>query len=398
MTSTTHSGAAPATASPAVRTVRILMNGVTGRMGKNQHLIRSILAIRAAGGIAVGPGQAIMPEPVLVGRNRSKLEALAAEHGVAEVTTDLDAALREQNAEIYFDAQLTSARTDAVRRAIAAGVHLYCEKPLAPTLGQAMDIVRLANKAGIKQGIVQDKLFLPGIVKLRRVIESGALGDLLSVRGEFGYWVYPGPDPAPQRPSWNYKANEGGGIISDMFPHWQYVLEHTVGRPMAVSARGAVHLERRIDEAGAAYRADAEDAVYASFETDRGVFVQFNSSWCVRVNRDELFELQVDGTRGSAVAGLLNCKLQSAETTPRSTWNPDLPDPIAHRAGWTPVPDVAPYDNAFRAQWELFLRHVVLDEPFPWDFLAGARGIQLAEVAHESWASRRWHDIADLPT
>ncbi len=407
MTNTTRPGSIPAgapararadntTGVEGLRHIRILMNGVTGRMGKNQHLIRSILAIRDAGGIRVGSELSIMPEPVLVGRSLNKLKALADEYGLAEVTTDLDDALRDQGAEVYFDAQLTSARPNAVHKAIAAGVHVYCEKPLAPTLGEAMEIVRLADEAGVKQGIVQDKLFLPGMVKLRRLIESGALGDILSARGEFGYWVFSGPDPSPQRPSWNYKANEGGGIISDMFPHWQYVLEHTVGRPVAVSARGAVHLKHRIDETGTSYDADAEDAAYASFETDSGVLVQLNSSWCVRVNRDELFELQVDGTRGSAVAGLLNCSAQFAGTTPRSTWNPDLPDPIAHRDGWTPVPDVASSDNAFRAQWELFLRHVVLDEPFPWDFLAGARGIQLAEVAHESWASRQWHTIADL--
>lgn len=379
-----------------VRVVRVAMNGVTGRMGRNQHLIRSILAIREQGGVAVGDGQAILPEPVLVGRNAARLGALARELGVERWTTDLDAVLADPEVEIYFDAQLTAVREQAVRAAIAAGKHVYSEKPLSEDVDSALALARLARESGVKNGIVQDKLFLPGLRKLRRLVESGFFGRILSVRGEFGYWVFPGPDPAPQRPSWNYRAAEGGGIVSDMFCHWQYVLEGIFGAPRAVSALGTVHLPERIGEDGRPYAADAEDAAYATFELDGGIVVQLNSSWCTRVHRDELFELHVDGTEGSAVAGLRDCVVQPATVTPKTTWNPDLPDPIRHRDGWQPVPDVEHYDNGFKVQWELFLRHVVLDEPFPWDFLAAAKGIQLAELGVRSWRERRWLDVPEL--
>ena len=132
------------------------------------------------------------------------------------------------------------------------------------------------------------------------------------------------------------------------------------------------------------------------FEIEGGAVVQLNSSWCVRVNRDELFELQVDGTDGSAVAGLRECKVQPAATTPTSVWNPDLPDPVAHREAWSDVPNDGPLENGFKLQWEHFLRHVVDDEPFPWDFLEGARGVQLSELGEQSWRERRWIDVPEL--
>ncbi|RFS87357.1 gfo/Idh/MocA family oxidoreductase [Actinomadura spongiicola] len=372
------------------------MNGVTGRMGRNQHLIRSILAIRDQGGLAIDDGTVIWPEPVLIGRDPARLGALAEEFGLKEWSTDLQDVLRDPEVEIYFDAQLTSVREPAVRAAIAAGKHVYAEKPLTGDLRSTLDLARAARDAGVKNGIVQDKLFLPGLRKLRRLVESGFFGRILSVRGEFGYWVFPGPDPAPQRPSWNYRSADGGGIISDMFCHWEYVLNGLFGAPRAVSVLGATHIPERIGEDGRPYDADAEDAAYATFELDGGVVVQLNSSWCVRVQRGEVFELQVDGTEGSAVAGLQNCLVQPAATTPRSTWNPDLPDPIDHRAGWQPLPATETYDNAFKVQWERFLRHIVLDEPFPWDFLAAARGIQLAELAARSWQERRWVTLPEL--
>ncbi|MFZ0088088.1 MAG: Gfo/Idh/MocA family oxidoreductase [Solirubrobacteraceae bacterium] len=382
---------------PEPRTVGIVMNGVTGRMGRNQHLIRSIMAIREGGGIPIPDGRIIWPEPVLVGRDRDRMAALAAEVGVESFTTDLKAALSDPSCEIYFDAQLTSAREPCVRQAIAAGRHVYCEKPLTTDVGSALELARLADAAGVRQGVVMDKLFLPGLRKLRALIDSGFFGRILAARGEFGYWVFPGPQPPPQRPSWNYRAQDGGGIISDMFCHWQYTLEHLLGAPRSVCTTATIHLPRRTDEMGAPYETTAEDAAYALFELDGGVPVSMNSSWCVRVNRDELFELQVDGTAGSAVAGLRDCRIQPGELTPRSVWNPDLPDPVSHRQAWTPAPEAGPYDNGFKVQWEAFLRHVVLDEPFPWDFRAGARGLQLADAGMTSWRERRWVDVPPLP-
>ena len=363
------------------------MNGVTGRMGTNQHLVRSILAIREQGGV-----DGIWPEPLLVGRDEDRLRALAEAHGLP-YTTDLDAALAES--DVYFDAQVTSRRADAVRRAIAAGRHVYCEKPVAEDLATALALADEADEAGIRHGVVMDKLFLPGIRALERVLDAGTLGRVLSVRGEFGYWVFPGPDPAPQRPSWNYRAQDGGGIVADMFSHWRYVLDELFGAVRGVYALGATHLPVRHDEDGREYDATADDAAYAIFELAGGAIAQLNSSWCVRVDRGELFELQVDGTEGSAVAGLRECRIQRAADTPRAVWNPDLPDPIDHRAAWQPVP-AAETGNAFKAQWELFLRHVAHDEPFPWDFHAAARGVQLAELGLRSWRERRFLEVPPL--
>jgi predicted dehydrogenase len=377
------------------RRVGIIMNGVTGRMGMNQHLIRSILAIREQGGVTSN-GDVIWPEPLLVGRSEAKLAALASEHGLEHWSTDLGAALADPAYEVYFDAQLTSARPPAVEAAIAAGKHVYCEKPVTPDVETALALARAARDAGVKVGVVQDKLFLPGLLKLQRLVASGFFGRIIAARGEFGYWVHPGPEPKPQRPSWNYRSEDGGGIISDMFAHWRYVLDNVFGPVRSVCALGATHIPVRFDEEGKRYDATAEDAAYAMFEIEGGAVVQLNSSWCVRVNRDELFELQIDGTQGSAVAGLRECKVQPAKTTPTSIWNPDLPDPIEHREAWTGVPDTEPPENGFKLQWEHFLRHVADDDPFPWDFLEGARGVQLAELGERSWRERRWVDVPEL--
>ncbi len=376
-----------------VRRIGIVMNGVTGRMGTNQHLVRSILAIREQGGVVAGT-ERLWPEPLLIGRDEGKLRALAEPHEL-EHTTDLQAALSDDGYEIYFDAQVTSRREAAVRSAIEAGRHVYCEKPITEDLESALALAKLADDAGIKHGVVQDKLFLPGIRTLKRVLDSGALGRVLAVRGEFGYWVFPGPDPAPQRPSWNYRAQDGGGIVADMFSHWRYVLDDLFGSVRGVYALGATHLPVRYDEQGEPYDATAEDAAYAIFELEGGVIAQLNSSWCVRVDRGELFELQVDGTDGSAVAGLRECRIQAAADTPRAVWNPDLPDPIDHRAVWSDVPAEEP-DNAFKVQWEKFLRHVAHDEPFPWDFRAAARGVQLAELGMRSWREQRFLEVPPL--
>jgi predicted dehydrogenase len=371
------------------------MNGVTGRMGGTQHLLRSIMAIRADGGVPLSDGATIWPEPVLVGRNAAKLAALGERHGLPW-STDLDACLGDRAFDVYFDAQLTSLRAPAVKAAIDAGKHIYCEKPLAETTTDALELARAADAAGIKSGIVQDKLFLPGIRKLRRLVGAGFFGRILSVRGEFGYWVHEGDWIASQRPSWNYRAEDGGGIVVDMFPHWQYVLEDLLGPVRRVLCHIATHIPERIDEHGEAYAATADDAAYALFEFDGGVVAQINSSWCVRVHRDELVEFQIDGTQGSAVAGLHQCRCQHRGQTPRPTWNPDESDRSRYRDQWIPVTADEQTGNAFRLQWEDFLRHLVTDAPFPHSFLAGARGVQLAEVALQSAQSRCWADVPGL--
>ncbi len=377
--------------------IGIVMNGVTGRMGTNQHLVRSIAAIRAEGGLLLASGDVLMPDPILVGRDAGRLERLARAHGVERWTTDLDAALADPRDAIFFDAASTALRAGLLRRAIEAGKHVYCEKPVAETLADAVDVAQRAHRAGIKHGVVQDKLFLPGLLKLRRVIESGFLGRMLSVRGEFGYWVFEGDWQPAQRPSWNYKRAEGGGIILDMLCHWRYVLDNLFGDVRAVSCLGATHIPRRVDEVGRAYDADADDAAYATFELAGGIVAQINSSWTTRVRRDDLVTFHVDGTHGSAVAGLQKCWTQARVNTPKPVWNPDIAQPIDFFAGWQEVPDTVPAANGFRAQWELFLRHVAGElEAFPWNLDAGARGVQLAEAGLRSWRERRWIDLPAL--
>jgi predicted dehydrogenase len=379
----------------AERRIGIIMNGVTGRMGTNQHLVRSIAAICADGGVALADGDRLMPDPVLVGRNRDRLQALARANGVERISTDLDACLADPRDELFFDAATTQMRAGLIRRAIAAGKHVYTEKPTADSLADALDVARLAKRAGVKHGVVQDKLFLPGLRKLKMVIDSGFLGRICAVKGEFGYWVFEGDLQPAQRPSWNYKKAEGGGIILDMLCHWRYVLDNLFGEVQSVSCLGATHIPERVDEQGRRYQADADDAAYATFELEGGIVAQINSSWCVRVNRDELVEFQVDGTHGSAVAGLRECRVQHRANTPKPVWNPDVPVGQRFREQWQAVPDNTEFGGGFKAQWELFVRRLAEDAPFPHDFAAGARGVRVAEAGLRSSAEGRRIELDD---
>jgi len=379
-----------------MKSVGIILNGVTGRMGTHQHLVRSLLAIRDEGGIPLADGSRLYPEPVLLGRSEAKLRALAEKYGIARWSTNLDECLNDASSSIYFDAQLTSRRKSAVRAALAKGKHVYCEKPLASSVADALELARLAEENGCKNGVVQDKLFLPGLRKLKRLIDGGFFGRILSIRGEFGYWVFEGDWQAAQRPSWNYRKEDGGGIILDMFAHWQYVLEGLFGRVQSLLCHGATHIGERFDENGLAYKCTADDSAYAVFEIAGGVIAQMNSSWAVRVHRDELLEIQVDGTEGSAIAGLRDCRIQHRAATPRAIWNPDIPSPWKYREHWQEVPDNGGFENAFKVQWEAFLRHVAEDAPFPHSFLDGARGVQIAELGLRSWRERRWMDVPEL--
>ncbi|MFD4530957.1 Gfo/Idh/MocA family protein [Kitasatospora sp. NPDC058397] len=365
-------------------------------MGHRQHLVRSILAIREQGGLDLDDGRVLWPEPILLGRNEAKLRALAERHGLEHWTTSLDEALAHPLTEVYFDAQVTPAREAALRAAIAAGKHVYTEKPTAESLDAALELARLARAAGVRNGVVQDKLFLPGLRKLKRLVDGGFFGRILSVRGEFGYWVFEGDWQNAQRPSWNYRAEDGGGVILDMFPHWRYVLDNLFGPVRTVYAHASTHIPRRVDEQGRAYPATADDAAYGVFELADGVVAQINSSWAVRVDRDELVEFQVDGTEGSAVAGLRECRIQHRATTPRPVWNPDLPATDPFRAQWQPVPANEEYDNGFKVQWELFLRHVATGSAYPWDLLEGAKGVQLAELGLRSAREGRRLDVPEL--
>jgi predicted dehydrogenase len=381
-----------------VETLRlgVIMNGVTGRMGTNQHLIRSICAIRAQGGVTLTDARRVMPDPILVGRDAAKLEALARANGVTRWTTDLGAALANKEDTVYFDSASTGLRPALIRRAIAAGKHIYTEKPVAPTVVEALDLYRAAQAAGVKHGVVQDKLFLPGLLKMKMLVDSGFFGRILSVRGEFGYWVFEGDWQAAQRPSWNYRKEDDGGIIVDMLCHWRYVLDNLFGPVKAVSCLGATHIPKRWDEKGKEYAATSDDAAYATFELADGVIVQINSSWTTRVRRDDLVTFHVDGTLGSAVAGLTDCWTQARVNTPKPVWNPDVPQSIDFFDTWQKVPNNRTYENAFKVEWELFIRHLHEDTPFQWNLLEGAKGVQLAELGLQSWAERRWVDVGEL--
>lgn len=376
--------------------IGIIINGVTGRMGTNQHLERSILAIRKQGGVQLSPDETIVPDPILMGRNEGKLRALAARYDVEKYTTDLDSVLSDASYPVYFDALTTQLRFANVRKAIAAGKHIYTEKPIADSADDARTLYREAEAAGVKHGVVQDKLWLPGLMKLKYLIDTGFFGEIISVRGEFGYWVFDGFDQPCQRPSWNYRKEAGGSILIDMFCHWRYVIDHLFGNIKSVVVLADTHVKRRIDERGKPFDCTADDSAYAIFELESGLPVQMNSSWCVRVRRDDLLCLQVDGLKGSAVAGLREVVVQPDAITPKPVWNPDVPSEIDYYADWPSVPNNRRYENAFKAQWELFLRHLVKDEPFPWNLLEGAKGVQLAELGMQSWQERRWVDVPEL--
>ncbi|MDT0682669.1 Gfo/Idh/MocA family oxidoreductase [Roseicyclus sp. F158] len=379
--------------------IGIIMHGVTGRMGMNQHLIRSVLAIRDQGGVVLSDGTRLVPDPIIVGRNESKIEALAKAHGVTRFTTDLDAALANPDDTIFFDAASTQMRPALLRKAIDAGKHVYSEKPVSEGLEAAIDLAKHAKKAGVKNGIVHDKLDLPGLLKLRRLRDLGFFGKMLSVKGEFGYWVFTGDDLTPQRPSWNYRAEDGGGMISDMLCHWRYVLDNVIAPVKSVSCLGFTHIDSRLDEAGERFKATADDAAYATFlldGPDGEIVAHINSSWCTRVRRDDLVTFQVDGTHGSAVAGLHKCVSQHRVNTPKPVWNPDQPQAMDFYEDWEEVPDNTVYDNGFKVQWEQFLRHVAEDAPWSYTLAEGAKGVQLAEAGYLSSKERRWVDLEDL--
>ncbi|MGV8881487.1 MAG: Gfo/Idh/MocA family protein [Rhodoglobus sp.] len=375
------------------QSIGIIMNGVSGRMGYRQHLLRSILAIREQGGVLLSDGTRLQVEPMLVGRSLAKLRELAEKHDIQHYTDNLDDALANPDFPIYADFLVTTKRVDAIKKAIAAGKHIYTEKPTAESFEDAYELARLAREAGVKNGVVHDKLYLPGFQKLRRLIDSGFFGEILSVRGEFGYWVFEGDWQPAQRPSWNYRSEDGGGIVSDMFAHWNYVIENLFGRIENVYARAVTHIPERVDENGERYTATADDAAYGIFELDNGVIVQLNSSWVVRVNRKELVEFQIDGTLGSAVVGLFGCRIQPRNATPKPVWNPDLKETHDYFADWIEVPDNDAFENGFKVQWEQFLRHVAEDAPYEFDLLAGARGVRLGVEGLRSSAEGRRIDL-----
>ena len=377
------------------RRVGIIVNGATGGLARHQHLA-ALLALRAEGGLTLSDGDRLVPDPILVGRNEDRLRALAADVRVERWTTDLDTALSDNSNEIFFDAATTAGRFTVARRAIHSGKHVYCEKPVASTLDEAMELVRAARDAGVKNGTVQDKIFLPGFRKLKMLRESGFFGRTLEVRIEFGRWIFDGEHQRAQRPSWNYRKADGGGLILDMFPHWRYMIDHFAGAITAVNCTCRTHVARRRDEGGRPYAVDVEDSAFAHMEIEGGAVASVNSSWCTRIRRDDIIVVQIDGTRGSAVATPHDCWTQGDVNTPSPVISVNTRQPQDFFAQWLPVPANDGVGNSYRAGWELFLRHVADNEPFPFTLLEGARGVQLAELSYRSNAERRWMDVPAL--
>jgi predicted dehydrogenase len=379
----------------AARTIGVVIDGATGRLGTTQHL-RSLMAIRSEGGLLLASGDRLVPEPVLLGRNPARLAALATAHGGLKWSTERDTSLGGSDIAIYFDASATGGRPARAQAAIAAGKHVYLEKPIAETLPEALALARRAHRAGLKNGVVQDKLFLPGLRKLKKLYDADFFGRVLSVRLDFGWWVFEGEPYPAQRPSWNYRKASGGGLVLDMFAHWRYIFDRLLGEIKAVSCRHLTALPERLDENRKRYAVDVEDTAFATFELTDGVLAQVSSSWASRVKRDDLLQIQVDGTRGSAVCGLHHCFVQPLVATPKPFFDPERPQTMVFDAQWQGLPDVEPLRNGYRAGWELFLRHVVEGAPFPSPLLEGAKGVQLAEACHQSNRERRWVDLPEL--
>jgi len=377
------------------RNIGVVIDGATGRLGTTQHL-KALLAIRGEGGLPLANGDVLMPEPVLLGRTPDKLAALAERSGGLRWSADRDAALGDPAIAIYFDAAPTGGRPDRVHAAIAAGKHVFTEKPAADTLDNALGMARAAAAAGVKTGVVQDKVYLPGLKKMRKLYEANYFGRILSIKLEFGWWVFDGDLFPSQRVSWNYKKATGGGLILDMFAHWRYVFDRLLGPIESVSCRLMTAQPRRRDEAGNWFDVDVDDHAFAMFELQGGILAQVGSSWASRVKRDDLLQIQVDGTAGSAVCGMHRCFVQPLTATPKPFFDAERQQPMVFDEQWLEMPEIEPFRNSYREGWELFLRHVVEDAPFPAPLLEGAKGVQLAEACHQSNRERRWIDLPTL--
>ena len=376
----------------ATQRLGVILSGVTGRIGVNQHLGRALVPLRDTP-IVLANGNHLVIDPVLVGRNAAKLEQVAKRFGIERWTTDLDAALSDTRDTLFFESATTNLRFDNVRRALAAGKHVFCDKPLSPTHAQALQLTEIAQRARLKNGVVMANLWLPGLRKLKTLTDAGFFGRVLHIRGEHGYWVFEGDGRPGQRPSWNYRKHEGGGIVLDMMCHWHYMLEGLFGPIRRVTCAARSFVPRRWDENGKPYAADADDAAAILCEMASGALVQITLSWCTRVRRDDLMVMQVDGTDGSAVTGVFDCLTQHRAQTPSLVWNAEDRPAIDHRAAWLPVPDLPPLGNAFKVHWELFLRHVAEDAPYAWDFAMAARGIELAEKCYAASRNGTWETL-----
>jgi predicted dehydrogenase len=376
------------------RRIGVIINGATGRMGTTQHMA-NLLAIAADGGLTLRNGDRLVPELLLVGRDADRVSALATAHGRLRWTTNLAEALAGPDA-IFMDCAATGDRPTRVRQAIAAGKHIHIEKPTAPTVEEAMELARLAHKAGVKHGVVQDKLFLPGFAKLLFVKNAGYFGRILSIKIDAGSWIFDGKGPVCQRPSWNYKRAEGGGLALDMMAHWRYMIDRLAAPVIAVSALMSTAIPERVDEHGRLYTVDVEDTSHALLRLAGGAVGIITNSWATRVRRDDTMVVQIDGSAGSAVAGRMRCFTQCAVNTPEAFFGGGRPANMDFFAQWQEVPDTLPVKNPFRQCWETFLHHVAEEAAYVPTLLEGAKAVQLADLAYRSNAEGRWMAVPEL--
>jgi predicted dehydrogenase len=379
----------------ATRTVGIILNGATSRIGSTQHLKNALAPIRAEGGLIVGADR-VMPRVLLIGRDADRLAALAREHGV-ESATDLDTALADPAYEVLFDAAVTHRRQATLEKAIAAGKHIYSEKPVAASVTDGRALMAAMEARGLKHAAVEDKQYLPGLRKLAALAQSGFFGRVVGFRLEFGWWVFDGIEEPCQRPSWNYRKSAGGGLILDMYSHFRYMIENILGPIERVACAAATAVPERVDEHGERYAVDVEDHSATLVALRSGAVGSVLASWATRVRRDDLMTFQIDGTYGSAVAGLHRCCAQSVADTPKvAAFNPMIDLGIGYASRWQQVPGAGPYPNPYRVGWEDFLRHLVTGVPMRSDFAAGIRDVAFAEACYRSLttgASVRLDDV-----
>jgi predicted dehydrogenase len=363
----------------AVIKVPVFVRSATGRMTRRQHLERSLAAIVADGGLEIPGGDCIMPEPFLLGRREETLAPLATELGYP-YSTDVESALGGAPAgAVYFEGSPTKLHHQGISRALDSRMHIYTEKPLTLGVEESLDLVRQVRQRGVCGGVVQDKRYLNGPAQLNHLIQQGLIGQPYHVSLDFGYLVHPDDGT---RPDWNSDVAEGGGIILDMVSHWDYLLKHMVGQPRRVNAHSGLHIKQRTRN-GQPVPATAEDSVYATFEAGSGVagepvICTTASSWCRRPRKRGLLEIRVQGTLGAAEAYLDRCYFISNDRTPAISWDPDAASREDFLEGWERYEEALVPENAFRHQWELFLRHIVTGSANPASLLDGAQGVETA--------------------
>jgi predicted dehydrogenase len=377
----------------ADRCIGIILNGATSGIVHRQHLVHVLEPILREGGLPLSDGSRVVPDILMVGRDETKLQQVGEKFGLKNWTTDLDAAIANPDYTIFFDASVTAGREDRLKKAISAGKHIYTEKPIANSLEEARAVLKAAEDAGVCHGVMCDKIFLPGLLKLKRLLDSDFFGRVVSAKLEFGWWIFDGHGETGQRPSWNYRKKDGGGLVLDMFPHWSYILNHLFGGVENIYCQIATEIPERVDEDGNVYAVDVEDTANGLLTLSGGVPAQLLTSWATRVRRDDVLSIQVDGTEGSAFATAHGCWTQSLEDTPLPRLDTVNGQTMNLFETWDEAPDAEPFQHSFRYGWELYLRHVMEDGPFPFGLEQGVKAIQLVDAAYRSAEERRAIDI-----